>query len=121
LHTAGCSYTQGFYKNHDGSLPSTMQLGSVSYSRAQLVTILTTPVRGNGAIALAYQLIAAQANTASGASTPASVQTAIQQANALLTGNLLTGFSLDTSATSGLTDTLDQYNNGLAAGGPAHC
>ena len=121
--TSGCTFTQGYYKNHAAALPATMTLGSITYTRAQLVTILTTPVRGNGAISLAYQLIAAKANIAGGASAPAAVVTAITQADALLatTGNLLASGFLDPSLTSALTQILDQYNNGLAPGGPPHC
>jgi hypothetical protein len=118
----GCTFTQGYYKNHPNALPATMTLGSVTYTRAQLVSILQTPVNGNGAIALAYQLIAAKANIAGGASAPASVATAIGQADALLGNlNLVSGGFLSPSVTSALTDILDQYNQGLAAGGPPHC
>jgi len=120
----GCTLTQGFYKNHPSALPATLTLGTVTYTRSQLVAILQTPVGGNGLIALAHQLIAALANTANGASVPSAVQTAINQANALIGGNVIppvgSGF-LNPSVTSALTDILDQYNSGLAAGGPPHC
>jgi len=75
--TSGCTFTQGYYKNHPLALPATMKLGTITYTRAQLVTILQTPTRGNGAISLAKQLIAAQANIAKGASAPAAVLAAI--------------------------------------------
>ncbi len=75
----GCTYTQGFWKNH-GPNPSgnnqnewpvtSLTLGSVSYSDLELESILNTPVGGNGLISLAHQLIAAKLNVANGASAP---------------------------------------------------
>ena len=66
-----------------------------------------------------------------GAVTPASVQTAIDAANALIaqqggangsaTSSTTVLFGGNTYTASGLNDTLDAYNNGLAAGGPRHC
>jgi hypothetical protein len=101
-----------------------MSLGSVSYTRAQLVSILTQPVQGNGLIDLAHQLIAAKANIAKGASAPPSVLNAISQADALIGAKVVppigNGF-LSTASTSTLVGILDQYNNGLASGGPPHC
>jgi hypothetical protein len=124
----GCTVTQGFYKNHPSALPDTMTLGGTTLTRDQLVSILETPVAGNGAIALLHQLIAAEANRAGGASSTAAVNAALNQANALLSGVItvsgtgtVTVGNLSPSQTSGLTNTLDQYNEGMAAGGPPHC
>src|SRR5688572_26907655 len=62
-----CVFTQGYWKNHAEAWPvSTLVLGTVSYSQAQLLEILRTPVRGNGLISLAHQLIAAKLNVANG-------------------------------------------------------
>jgi len=122
--SSGCVRTQGFWKNHEPWPAASLTLGTVSYSEAQLVTILSEPVKGNGLVSLAKQLIAAKLNQASGASVPAGVAAAIVQADALIGGLVAppvgTGF-LDPSATSALTTILDNYNNGLAPGGPAHC
>ena len=121
----GCTFTQGFWKNHPNSWPvQTLKLGTVTYTKAQLISILNTPVGGNGLISLSYQLIAAKLNIASGASVPPDVSSAIAAADALIGGLVVppvgSGF-LSPSATDTLTTTLDTYNNGLAAGGPAHC
>src|SRR5438067_658662 len=42
-----CPLGQGFWKNHPGAWPVTsLTLGSQTYMQAQLLTILTTPIRG---------------------------------------------------------------------------
>jgi len=79
-------------------------------------------VFGNGLISLAHQLIAAKLNIAQGAD-PTAASAAIAAADALI-GSLIVpptpGFgSLPTSSTSSLTQTLDDFNNGIT--GPGHC
>jgi len=85
---------------------------------------LRRSVQGNGLVSLAHQLIAAKLNRATGASVPASVATAITNADAMIGGLVVppvgSGF-LSTSSTSSLTTTLDTYNNGDTPGGPPHC
>ncbi len=122
-----CVLTQGYWKNHDGWPVQSLTLGQnpgVVYSKAQLVSILTTPVKGNGLISLAYQLIAAKLNVAKGACVPAAVADAIAAADALI-GNLVVPpvgpGKIDPALTSALTGILDDYNNGKSAGGPSHC
>ncbi len=123
----GCTRTQGFYKNNPERWPAGVQsltLGTVTYTKAQLLMILGLPVQGNGLISLAHQLIAAKLNVAAGASVPVSVQNAIAAADALIMGRVVPpvgGGSLSTSSTSSLTSTLDTYNNGNTPGGPPHC
>ncbi|MCB2406792.1 hypothetical protein [Hymenobacter lucidus] len=114
-----CTYTQGYWKNHPESWPvNSLQIGTTTYDKAQLLTILGTPVKGNGLISLAHQLIAAKLNVANGSS-PTALGTAIAQADAKIGGlNLFTG-SLKPADTSALTTTLDNYNNGIT--GPGHC
>lgn len=123
----GCVRTQGYWKNHTPAWPpfgASLTLGTVSYSPAQLLAILEQPVQGNGLISLAHQLIAAKLNQANGAPTPATVQTAINAADALIGGLVVppigSGY-LQPSQTSLLTNTLDIYNNGQLSGGPPHC
>jgi hypothetical protein len=62
----GCAFfTQGYWKNHPDAWPlDTLTLGTVTYSKDQLLLILRRPVRGNGLVALAHQLIAAKLNVA---------------------------------------------------------
>src|SRR5438045_1353979 len=62
-----CTLTQGYWKNHPDAWPvSSLKLGSVTYTKVELIVILKTPVRGNGLVALAHQLIAAKLNLAAG-------------------------------------------------------
>jgi hypothetical protein len=146
----GCTLTQGFWKTH-GPIPvgnnsnewpvPSLTLGNVSYSDALLLDILNTPTGGNGAIALAHQLIAAKLNVANGADDSAIAAT-ITAADALLvslcSGNPVPS-SIDTDndphtpkvnttggtcnitsgTTSALVLALDNYNTGLT--GPGHC
>ncbi|HET6347502.1 MAG TPA: hypothetical protein VFH88_00310 [Candidatus Krumholzibacteria bacterium] len=117
-----CTYTQGYWKNHPNAWPvSSLMLGSVLYSKTDLLSILNTSVEGNGLVSLAHQLIAAKLNIAQGAD-PTAVSAAIAAADALI-GSLVvppigSGY-LDPSITSMLTQTLDDYNNGIT--GPGHC
>ncbi|HWU38885.1 MAG TPA: hypothetical protein VN203_14645, partial [Candidatus Acidoferrum sp.] len=87
-----------------------------TYAEPQLLAILGRPVRGNGLVSLAYQLIAAKLNHANGASVPTQVATAITQADALIGAMVIPPIGTDflaPSQTSGLTTILDNYNNGL--------
>jgi hypothetical protein len=118
----GCTLTQGYWKNHEEVWPvSSLTLGSVVYSKEQLLAILRTPVKGNGLISLAHQLIAAKLNIAAGASNT-TIITTVNQADALIGGQLIPpvgSAKVSTSSTSSLTGTLDNFNNGLT--GPGHC
>ena len=67
----GCTRTQGYWRNHpEDWVGVSLSLGSNDYTQAQLLTIFRTPVRGNGLILLAHQLIAAKLNALAGASSP---------------------------------------------------
>lgn len=120
-----CTYTQGYWENHPEAWPvDSLMLGNVLYNQTQLLAIFDESVGGNGLISLAHQLIAAKLNLANGAWPPAGVQTALVNADILI-GNLIVpplgaGFLLP-SATSGLTDDLDHYNQGIYPDGPPHC
>ena len=113
---AGCVFGQGYWKNHPEAWPVTqLQLGNVTYSQQQLLDILHQPVRGNGLVLLAHQLIAAELNIANG-SDPSCIQQTIDDANALI-GDLVVppvgdGY-LAPRDVSGLADTLGQYNEGM--------
>lgn len=117
-----CTYTQGYWKNHFEEWPVTdLTLGTVNYSAAELLSILNTPAGGNGLIALAHQLIATKLNIANGAD-PSGIASAVADADALIGGLVIppvgAGF-LPPSDTSALTQTLDDWNNGIT--GPGHC
>ncbi len=120
-HTLSSECTQGFWKNHPESWPASclpMLLGTVAYTKAQLLQIFGQPAQGNGLIALAHQLITTKLNVCNG-SNPASVASAVAGADALIGNRVVPPIgagSLHPSASSGLTQTLDDYNNGRLAG-----
>jgi hypothetical protein len=118
----GCTLTQGYWKNHPNAWPvSSVTLGSRSYTQAEALQILNQPVRGNGLVSLAKQLIAAKLNIANGAS-GASIAQTIMDADALIGGLVVPPIGnghLSTSSTSSLTDALTSYNEGTT--GPGHC
>lgn len=116
----GCVRTQGYWKNHASAWPvQNLTLGTVSYTNAQLLAILNTPVRGNGLVSLAYQLIAAKLNVAAGAFASADVISAINAADAMIGGAVIPTNSMPPNVTDALTNILDAYNNGRS--GTAHC
>jgi len=117
--------TQGFWKNHPDTWPAgclPMQLGTVVYTQTQLLAILNQPANGNGLVSLAHQLIATKLNICNG-SDPTPVAGTIADADALIDGLVIPpvgGGFLAPSSTSALTETLDDYNNGLL-GGVTNC
>jgi hypothetical protein len=133
-HASSCTLTQGYWKTH-GAVPTGnneyvwpdtikvngLQLGNVSYTAADLLSILNKPAGGNGLIALAHQLIAAKLNVAAGAD-PTTVAADIATADALIANLIVpplgSGY-LAPSLTSGLVTVLTNYNEG--ATGPGHC
>jgi uncharacterized repeat protein (TIGR01451 family) len=124
-NTKTCAFTLGYWKNHASSWPvATLKLGSVSYTKSQLLSIFATPPAGNGLISLADQLIAAKLNVANGTIVPASINQAIASADALI-GALVVppvgSGTLPPAGCSALVQTLDSYNSGTLAGGPTHC
>jgi cysteine-rich repeat protein len=86
-----------------------------------LLSILGTPVQGNGILSLAHQLIATKLNLAGGADA-AAIASDVGAADALIGALVVppvgTG-SLKASATSALVDALNDYNPGGT--GPGHC
>lgn len=111
----GCTYTQGYWKNHATWPVTALRLGDVLYSQSELVNILETAVSGNGLVQLAHQLIA-QANDTC---VPQAVLNAIAQADALIGSKVIPIDSVPTADTSAATEILDNYNKGAA--GVPHC
>jgi hypothetical protein len=113
--------TQGFWKTHPeawpvGCLP--MLLGTVSYTQAELLAIFNQPAGGNGLISLAHQLIATKLNICNG-SNPTNIAATVAAADALIGGLVVPpvgGGFLAPASTSALTQTLDDYNNGIIPG-----
>ncbi|AYA36525.1 hypothetical protein D3Y59_05315 [Hymenobacter oligotrophus] len=115
-----CTYTQGYWKNHPEAWPvQELVLGNTTYNKDQLLAILRTPVKGNGLISLAHQLIAAKLNVAK-CNGVSPVSRDIQAADKLIGDRVIGGGGyLSPSSTSYLTERLDRYNNGKL--GTPHC
>ncbi|MES2774408.1 MAG: MopE-related protein [Bacteroidota bacterium] len=123
-----CPLPQGTWKNNTDSWPASalpMMLGTISYTKAQLLVILKTPVgsgnKSDASLILGHQLIAAKLNIANGATASQTVLNAIAAADAAIAGNTIpmgirTNTALGKVMTS-LATTLDQYNNGLLNAG----
>ena len=111
-----CQKTQGFWKNHpEVWATNNLTLGTVNYNQTQLLAIFNEPVNGNGLISLAHQLIAAKLNIAAGAN-PSPIAATISAADALIGGLVVPpvgGGFLAPASTSSLTQTLDDFNNGI--------
>jgi len=81
-----CVLGQGFWKNHPNAWPvSSLTLGSQTYTQAELLSLLDTPVRGDASLILVDQLIAANLNIANG-SNPTPISATITNADSLLSG-----------------------------------
>ena len=117
-----CTYTIGYWKTHPGAWPdSSLTLGTVTYTKTELLSILNQPAGGNGLISLCHQLIGAKLSIANGAD-PTPVAAAIAEADALIGGLVcppVGGGSLNPGDTSGISQILDAYNNGNL--GVPHC
>jgi hypothetical protein len=96
---------------------NSLVLGSQTYTKAELLNILNTPVGGDASLNLAHQLIAAKLNIAAG-SDPTPVSSTIADADSLLStfsGKL--PYHVASSSNIGQlmvsdANTLDTYNNG---------
>ena len=121
---APCPQTQGYWKNNPDAWPvNSLTLGSQTYTKTELLTILRTATRGDASLILAHQLIAAKLNIANGSGEPAPVPSTITHADSVLGG--FSGklpYNIKPSSPNGqamVTDatTLDNYNNGLLTSG----
>ena len=119
-----CTFTLGYWKNHPAAWSSvaTLMVGTVTYTNAQLMSILNTPAGGNGLISLAHQLITAKLNILVNGADATAISGTIGAADALIGGLVIPpvgGGFLAPGSTSALTETLDDWNNGIF--GPGHC
>lgn len=117
-----CTFTIGYWKTHPEAWPVTsLTLGTVSYTQAELLSILNTPSGGNGLIILAHQLIAAKLNIANGAD-PSFISGVIASGDATIGSLVVPPVGSDflaPSSTSADAHSLDDWNNGIT--GPGHC
>ncbi len=130
--STGCTYTKGYYRNHPAYtaslIPTTIHVGNADLSAAQAQAILNaTPGKpgnitfsSNNLLNFAQQLISAILN--GGASGPASVQSAINSANAhiFIVGGTAITTNLSNGGVSGLITSLGNFNEGKLTGFP-HC
>jgi len=117
-----CTFTLGYWKTHPDAWPvSSLTLGTVTYTKTQLLSILNQQAQGNGLVSLAHQVIAAKLSIANGAD-PTPIAAALAAADALI-GSLVVppvgSGSLDPNDTDPTSHTLDSYNNGNL--GVSHC
>ena len=123
VQTIVCPQGKGYWKNNPNAWPvSSLMLGSQTYTKSELLTILRTPIKGDASLILADQLIAAKLNIASGADgTP--VTSTITHADFLLSsfsGKLPYKVKPSTSTGQAMVNdaaTLNDYNNGLLTSG----
>jgi hypothetical protein len=113
-----CPRSHGYWKNNPKSWPvSSLTLGSQTYSKPELLTILKSSTTSDASMILARQLIAAKLNIASG-SDGSPVSSTITHADSLLSG--FAGklpYKVKTTSTIGKAlvndaTTLNNYNNG---------
>ena len=88
-----CPLSLGFWKTHPAVWPvDTLTLGTVSYTKAELLAILKTSpgtgTKSDASLILAYQLIAAKLNVANG-SNPCTLADTIAAADALIAGRTI--------------------------------
>jgi hypothetical protein len=124
----GCTLTQGYWKTHSkyGPAPYDSTWAVIGedtlffHSGYTWINLFKTPPKGGNAyIQLAHQYMAARLNVEAGASTPASVATALATATAMFNA-AGTGFtSAQTTQARQLAGILGSYNEGAL--GPGHC
>lgn len=134
--TGGCTSTQGYWQTHNesfrGGAPADdtwEELGPDAEqteffdSGETYFDVIWAPVKGNKAMSLAHQYIAAELNLLAGASMPSDVQDAFDAATDYFTANAINDeFPVVKGDGGDLSDwheTLTAYNEGDL--GPGHC
>ena len=119
--TAGCPATIGFWKNHpfpssveSSGLTLGRQFGGVTYSPADLLTILNAQGGGNAVSILGKQLIGALLNLAAGAAHITIAEAAIATSEALLAVNSVDLLTSDVSPSTALGTALVAQSTVLA-------
>jgi uncharacterized delta-60 repeat protein len=114
-----CTRTHGYWKTHPEAWPvATLVLGTQTYSKSELLSLLGTTSQTDASVTLARQLIAAKLNVANG-SDPTPIASTITEADGLLaqfSGKL--SYKVKSSSAIGQSMvarsvTLTDYNSGL--------
>lgn len=112
-----CGLTWGYWKNHTNVWGATsLVLGSQTYLKSELITILQTPVKGDASMDLAHQLIAAKLNVLNGTNiaTAGNNITTADQLLSLFPGKLPYGVSASSATGQQMTaaaSNLDDFNS----------
>ena len=120
-----CTGTQGYWKTHKNAWPiDEITIGGVTYTKAEAISWLKTPVKDDMTIAMFYQLVAAKLNVANGCVSGCIEETIINADNWMSDYGPVGSDVLASSLAWGivgepLKDTLDDYNNGLLCA--PHC
>jgi hypothetical protein len=113
----GCTYTQGYWKNHPQDWPVTsIVIGGRTYTRNQAINLLKTAPKKDKSLIVFHQLVAAKLSALNGADTGCIADT-IADADAWMTlhpvGSGVTGGSAAWIEGAQLAAELDDYNRGL--------
>ena len=116
---SGCggTGTLGYWKNHPEAWPvQSITIGGITYTKAQAIVWLGTPVNGDESISLFHQLVPAELNALVG-NNVSCITTVIQAADAWMRQYGPVGSHVSTSSSAGqagnaLEQQLDSYNNG---------
>jgi hypothetical protein len=109
--------TLGYWKNHPEAWPvQSITIGGVTYTKAQAIIWLGTPVNGDESIALFHQLVPAELNALVN-NNVSCITSVIQAADAWMRQYGPVGSGVSTSSSTGqagnaLEQQLDSYNNG---------
>jgi hypothetical protein len=120
----GCTYTQGYWKNHSDNWPTDYQPSASFYFSGQTwLQVLLTEPQGNAYYILAHQYIAAVLNKANGAYVPAGIQSILDSAASWFNSNYPSSCAEKGSCQEqkDWAAVLDTYNQGNYPGGPPHC
>lgn len=80
-----CPRSQGYWKTHGVRWPvASLQVGCQTYTNAEALALLSSPVRGDASLTLAKQLIAAKLNVVNNAYEWPSIVAVIEQADTIL-------------------------------------
>jgi uncharacterized delta-60 repeat protein len=121
--SANCPRGHGYWKNHpEAWTVNSLKLGNQTYTKTELLILLSAATKSDAGIILARQLIAAKLNLANG-SDPTSINSTIAHADGILSsfGGKLP-YKVKPSSVTGqamVADAgiLDSYNNGFLTSG----